>query len=30
MLIGEFLHEEFKSAMKKVQIPTIFMKNSKE
>ena len=30
MLIMEFLHAEFKSAMKTVQIPTIFVKNAKE
>ena len=30
MLIRVFLHAEFKSAMKTVQIPTIFMKNAKE
>ena len=30
MLITEFLHAEFKSAMKTVQIPMIFMKNAKE
>ena len=30
MLIREFFHAEFKSAMKTVQIPTIFMKNAKE
>ena len=30
MLIWEFLHAEFKSAMKKIQIPTIFVKNAKE
>ena len=29
MLIRAFLHAEFKSAMKTVQIPTIFMKNAK-
>ena len=29
MLIRVFLHAEFKSAMKKVQIPTIFVKNAK-
>ena len=26
MLIKEFLHAEFKSAMKTIQIPTIFVK----
>ena len=30
MLIGVILHEEFISAMKTVQNPTIFMKNAKE
>ena len=30
MLIRVFLHEEFISAMKTVQIPTIFGKNAKE
>ena len=30
MLSNEFLHAEFKSAMKKNQIPTIFMKNTQE
>ena len=30
MLIREFLHAEFKSATKTVQIPTIFVKNAKE
>ena len=30
MLIGAFLHAEFISAMKKVQNPTIFMKNAKK
>ena len=30
MLIREFLHAEFISAMKTVQIPTIFMKNEKK
>ena len=30
MLIRVFLHAEFISAMKKVQIPTIFVKNGKE
>ena len=30
MLIRVFLHAEFISAMKKVQIPTIFGKNAKE
>ena len=30
MLIRVFLHAEFISAMKTVQIPTIFMKNAKE
>ena len=30
MLIREFLHAEFISAMKTVQIPTIFVKNPKE
>ena len=30
MLIREFFHAEFISAMKTVQIPTIFMKNAKE
>ena len=30
MLIREFLHGEFKSAMKTVQNPTIFVKNAKE
>ena len=30
MLIKVFLHAEFKSAMKTVQIPTIFGKNAKE
>ena len=29
MLIREFLHAKFKSAMKTVQNPTIFMKNAK-
>ena len=29
MPIREFLHAEFISAMKKVQNPTIFMKNAK-
>ena len=29
MLIRVFLHAEFISAMKTVQIPTIFMKNAK-
>ena len=29
MLIRAFLHAEFKSAMKTVQIPTIFVKNAK-
>ena len=29
MLIRVFLHAEFKSAMKTVQIPTIFVKNAK-
>ena len=29
MLIREFLQAEFKSAMKTVQIPTIFAKNAK-
>ena len=29
MLIRVFLHAEFKSAMKTVQIPSIFMKNAK-
>ena len=29
MLIREFLHTEFISAMKTVQNPTIFMKNAK-
>ena len=30
MLIKVFLHAEFKSAMKTVQNPTIFMKNAKK
>ena len=30
MLIRVFFHAEFKSAMKTVQIPTVFMKNAKE
>ena len=30
MLISVFLHAEFISAMKKVQNPTIFMKNAKK
>ena len=30
MLSREFLHAEFKSAMKTIQIPTIFVKNAKE
>ena len=30
MLIRVFLHAEFKSAMKTVQIPTIVVKNAKE
>ena len=30
MLIREFLHAEVISAMKTVQIPTIFMKNEKK
>ena len=30
MLIMEFLHAEFISAMKKIQIPTISVKNAKE
>ena len=30
MLIMEVLHAEFKTAMKTVQIPTIFMKNVKK
>ena len=30
MLISVFLHAEFISAMKKVQIPTIFGKKAKE
>ena len=30
MLIREFLHAEFKSAMKTVQITTIFVKNAKK
>ena len=30
MLIRVFLHAEFKSAMKTVQNPTIFMKNAKK
>ena len=30
MLIRVFLHAECKSAMKTIQIPTIFMKNAKE
>ena len=30
MLIRVFLHAEFISAMKTVQIPTIFMKNAKK
>ena len=30
MLIRVFLHAEFKSAMKTVQNPTIFMKNKKK
>ena len=29
-LLGIFLHAEFKSAMKTIQIPTIFVKNAKE
>ena len=29
MLIRAFLHAEFISAMKRVQIPTIFVKNAK-
>ena len=30
MLIRVFLHAEFKTAMKTIQIPPIFMKNAKE
>ena len=30
MLIRVFLHAEFISAMKTIQIPTIFMKNAKK
>ena len=30
MLIRVFLHAEFISAMKTVQIPTVFVKNAKE
>ena len=30
MLSNEFLHAEFKSVMKTIQIPTIFVKNTKE
>ena len=30
MFIREFLHAEFKSAMKTIQIPTISLKNAKE
>ena len=30
MLIRVFLHAEFKSVMKTVRIPTIFMKNAKK
>ena len=30
MIIRVFLHAEFKSAMKTVQIPMIFVKNAKE
>ena len=30
MLIGVILHAEFISAMKRVQNPTIFMKNAKK
>ena len=30
MLIREFLHAEFISAMKTVQIPTIFKRNAKK
>ena len=30
MLIGVFLHAEFISAMKTVQIPMVFGKNAKE
>ena len=30
MLIREFLHTEFISAMKTVENPTIFMKNAKK
>ena len=30
MLIRAFLHAEFISAMKTIQIPTIFMKNAKK
>ena len=30
MPIRVFLHAEFKSTMKTVQIPTIFVKNAKE
>ena len=30
MLISEFLHAEFISAMNTVQIPTTFVKNAKE
>ena len=30
MFIRVFLHAEFKSAMKTVQIPRIFLKNAKE
>ena len=30
MLIRDFLHAEFKSAKKTIQIPMIFVKNAKE
>ena len=30
MLIREYLDAEFKSAMKTIQIPTIFVKNAKK
>ena len=30
MLIRVFWHAEFKSAMRTIQIPTIFVKNAKE
>ena len=30
MVNREILHAEFKSAMKTIQIPTIFVKNAKE